>query len=66
MGLFFMLSLRIDAASWRLLYAKRTYNNLVPNDELGGTFVDDLWLAGIGAVLLFAYLLYALLKPEEF
>ncbi|WP_075753487.1 K(+)-transporting ATPase subunit F [Sporomusa sphaeroides] len=26
----------------------------------------DLWLAGIGAVLLLVYLLYALWKPEEF
>ncbi|WP_371381715.1 K(+)-transporting ATPase subunit F [Sporomusa aerivorans] len=26
----------------------------------------DLWLAGITAVLLLVYLLYALWKPEEF
>ncbi|HAK74262.1 MAG TPA: K(+)-transporting ATPase subunit F [Sporomusaceae bacterium] len=26
----------------------------------------DLWLAGIVAVLLLVYLLYALWKPEEF
>ncbi|WP_414714894.1 K(+)-transporting ATPase subunit F [Sporomusa sp.] len=26
----------------------------------------DLWLAGLLAALLLAYLIYALLKPEEF
>ncbi|WP_414715033.1 K(+)-transporting ATPase subunit F [Sporomusa sp.] len=26
----------------------------------------DLWLAGIVAALLLVYLIYALLKPEEF
>jgi len=26
----------------------------------------DFWIAGIAAIFLFAYLLYALLRPERF
>ena len=32
----------------------------------GGSIMADLWLAGIVAGVLLAYLIYALLKPEDF
>jgi K+-transporting ATPase KdpF subunit len=32
----------------------------------GGKNMADMWLAGILAILLLGYLIYALLKPEEF
>jgi K+-transporting ATPase KdpF subunit len=28
--------------------------------------IMDFWIAGIAAIFLFAYLLYALLRPERF
>ncbi len=36
------------------------------NEFKGGFHMADLWLAGSLALLLLAYLVYALLKPEEF
>ena len=35
-------------------------------ERQGGSIMADLWLAGIVAGVLLAYLVYALLKPEDF
>ena len=42
------------------------YEGMRPSIRRGGSFDMDYIIAGITTVFLFAYLIYALLRPERF
>lgn len=50
---------------YRVLHPRRRLQTLTTEEGQGGRSMDYI-IAGIASVLLFIYLIYALLKPERF